>query len=66
MNGEPQKIESAFVRPEEAAAMIGVGLTKFYSLLKDGAVKSSKLGHSRMIARTEVQAFIERLKAEAA
>ncbi|RUX03313.1 MAG: DNA-binding protein [Mesorhizobium sp.] len=58
--------ESAFVAPEEAAAMIGIGRSMLFELLKAGTIKSSRLRSRRLIAREEVQRFIDQLKAEAA
>ena len=46
------------VRPAEAAAMLGVGLTTTYMLMNTGKLKAVKLGTARLITVSSIQALI--------
>jgi excisionase family DNA binding protein len=52
--------ERLSVGVEEAAEMLGVGRSSVFTLVKDGALKSFKVGKRRLIAVAELQAFLER------
>ncbi len=45
----------------EAKKALGIGNTKFYDLLKDGALRSRKIGRRTVIAADDLHAFIAAL-----
>ena len=45
---------------EEAAEMLGVGRSSVFGLVKDGLLRSIKIGKRRLIPLTELRAFLER------
>lgn len=49
--------------PEQACRLLGVGRTRLYAFLKDGDLRSVKLGKSRRIPRSALDEFLERLSA---
>ena len=51
--------------PEEAAEMVAIGRTKLYALLRVGAIESVRIGGSRRIPADALEAYVERLRAEA-
>jgi len=56
--------EPVAVAPATAAAMLGIGRSRFYELLHDGEIKSFRLGRRRLIRVSELHALIERLAAQ--
>jgi excisionase family DNA binding protein len=50
---------------EHAADMLGIGRSSVFALLKEGTLKSVKVGKRRLILVSEVQAFLDRLQAGA-
>jgi excisionase family DNA binding protein len=46
---EETKPERLFLKPSEAAQMIGVSRAKIYELISSGAIPSKKIGDSGMI-----------------
>jgi len=54
------------VRPEDAAALLGLGRTKVYELMRSGALRSVKIGGLRRIPATALVEFVARLEAEEA
>jgi excisionase family DNA binding protein len=60
---EPQAVERLLFKPEEAAAILGVGRTKFYELLASGAVASVHIGSARRVAMTALVDYVARLHA---
>lgn len=48
-------------RPKEAAAVLAISLARLYELLAAGEIASIKLGASRRITRTELEAYVARL-----
>jgi excisionase family DNA binding protein len=56
-----QPVERLLFRPEEAAAILGLGRTKFYELLACGAVASVHIGSSRRVAMTALEDYVARL-----
>lgn len=48
-------------RPEEAARLLGCGRTRVFALIGSGDLRSVKLGKSRRIPRSAIDAFIESL-----
>lgn len=50
---------------EESAAQIGVTRTMFYGLMRDGQIKTIKIGRRRLITRKELLRFLEEKVQEA-
>jgi len=48
------------VRVEEAAEILGIGRSMLFLLLKDGRLKSVKIGKRRLIPLLELEAFLLR------
>ena len=51
---------AALLTVEAAAEVMSIGRTAMYKLVQDGEVRSIKVGRSRRIPRTELDAFITR------
>ena len=49
-----------------AAEKIGVGVTKTYELIKDGAIQTVQIGRRRLVVGKSLDEMIERLAAEQA
>jgi excisionase family DNA binding protein len=49
----------------EAARLIGVCRSRLYELLKDGDLKSIKLGKRRLVVRRSISELIRKLEAQA-
>jgi excisionase family DNA binding protein len=47
---------------EEAAELLGLGRSSVFILMKDGTLKSLKVGKRRLIAMSELEAFLARLQ----
>lgn len=57
----PTPLERLLVKPEDAAAMLGIGRTRIYELLARGEIPSRRLGRSRLIDPEDVRAYAARL-----
>lgn len=53
------------LRVEEAAAMLGIGRTRMFTLIDSGEVASLKLGRSRRVPVDAIRAYVDGLMAEA-
>jgi excisionase family DNA binding protein len=53
-------VEKILLTPIEAAAMLSIGRTKLYELMRTGDLFSVRLGGSRRIPRESVEAFVSR------
>jgi excisionase family DNA binding protein len=53
------KVERLLYTREEAAAALGIGLTKMKQLISTGEIRSLKIGRSRRITVTSVNEFIQ-------
>ncbi len=51
---------------EEAGQLLGVGRTTVYQLIGDGEIRTVKIGRSRRVARCDLEAFVEQLRADVA
>ncbi len=51
--------EKLLLTREEAAAALGIGLTKMKELLADGVIVSIKIGRLRRIKKTSLQEYIQ-------
>lgn len=49
------------LKPEEAAKELGVGRDRVYQLLKSGALLSVKIGNSRRIRYSDLEAYVASL-----
>lgn len=54
------------VPPNEAFAMLGVGITKGYELLNSGELKYFKIGRATRVTVDSIHAFVERSVAASA
>lgn len=54
-------MERLLFTPEEAAAMLGVGRTRVYDLIRTGDLASVKIGRSRRINSRAMGEFVESL-----
>ncbi len=52
---------SLLVSVEQAAAILGIGRTRFFDLVMSHAVTSVKIGRRRLIVRSSLAEFVERL-----
>ena len=52
---------SLLVSVEQAAAILGIGRTRFFDLVMSNAVTSVKIGRRRLIVRSSLAEFVERL-----
>lgn len=50
---------------EEAAEIVGVGMTKMYELLRVGAIRSVRIGRCRRIPHDALAAFVDELRESA-
>jgi excisionase family DNA binding protein len=55
------QIAPAVLNPREAAKYIGVGRTKFFELLRDGAIPMKKSGKHTLVKVSDLDAWIEAL-----
>src|ERR1700722_4596960 len=63
-NGHPNRDQlnkSLLVTVEEAARLLGIGRTTMFELIGSGDVKSLRLGRRRLIARKNLESFIDEL-----
>lgn len=58
-------MERLLFNPNEAAAILGMGRSRVYDLMRSGALKSVKVGRSRRIHRDAIEAFIKSLTEQA-
>lgn len=57
-SGDPVRL---LYRPEEAAAVLGLGRTKVYELMATGALRSVKVGGARRVSATALADFVAEL-----
>lgn len=50
---------------EQAARALGVGRSLVFTLLKEGQLKSIRVGKRRLVLATELQAFLDRQQQKA-
>ncbi len=55
-----------WVRPREAARLSGIGLTRFYDLIRTGEVISVKRGRMRLVSVASIEQLAERIGKSAA
>lgn len=54
-------MDKLLLKPEEAALLLGIGRSKLYELLAEGAITSVRIGSCRRIAPAALQEFIARI-----
>jgi excisionase family DNA binding protein len=58
--------QKTWMRPEEAAAYLGIGRTRMYALLgSDEGIPSVRIGRTRHVRRTDLDGYMERKFEEA-
>lgn len=57
-------MDKLLLTPEEAAEALSIGRSKLYELLAHGTLRSVTIGACRRVARTDLDAFVERLRSE--
>jgi len=62
--GRTVPVEPVLLPVEEAARALGVGRTQFFVLLREGRIRSVKVGRRTLIPMSEVQRFAEELARE--
>lgn len=50
----------------ESAEVLGIGRTLLFELIREGRIPSVKLGHRRLIPRSDLEEFVQSLQREAA
>jgi excisionase family DNA binding protein len=63
---ETQSPAKDVMSPEDLAEYLGCGRTYAYSLLRDGQIRSFKLGKLRRIRRQDVERYLEALATQEA
>jgi excisionase family DNA binding protein len=56
-------VPPVLLTPEQAARALGLGRTTVYALIRDGELRSVRLGRSRRIPYAHLIEFVERLNA---
>ncbi len=51
---------------DEAAEQLGIGRTLVYELIREERLRTVKLGNRRLVARVDLEAFIESLRGRVA
>jgi hypothetical protein len=59
-----KEVEPVAVRPKDAFAAIGVGVTKGYELIGSGELEAIKIGRATRITVASINALVARLIAE--
>ena len=58
-------IEQLLLTVDETAVRLGIGRTVVYELMANGELESLKIGRSRRILSSTVEAYVERLRERA-
>ena len=51
---------------EEAARMLSIGRSAIFRLMREGELRGVRIGASRRFPREEIEAYVQRLRAEQA
>jgi excisionase family DNA binding protein len=54
-------MDRLLLTPREAATALGIGRSKLYELLRIGAIASVRIGSSRRIPASALEAYVKRL-----
>lgn len=57
-------MEKLLLTPEEAAAIVAVGRTRMYELMRAGLVESVRIGASRRVPARALEEYVRRLQQE--
>jgi excisionase family DNA binding protein len=57
--------EQRLSRVQEAAAVLGISRTTVYALISAGALRALKIGRSVRVAATDIDAYVDALRADA-
>lgn len=57
-------VDELLLKPEDAARKLRVSRTTLYALLRDGDLRSVRIGRCRRIPTAELIAYVERLLGE--
>ena len=63
MEATTTEVERVLLRPEEVAAMLGIGRSIVFELLRSGELRSVKIGKSRRIPTVAVYEYVDGLSA---
>lgn len=55
-------MQTLLLKPEEAAACLGICRSKVYELMRAGTLESVQIGASRRVPRDAVDSFIAQLR----
>jgi excisionase family DNA binding protein len=64
-SSKEHSMQPLLVSIDEGARIVGLGRTMLYQLIAKNQIKSVKIGRARRIVLTDLEAYIERLRAEA-
>lgn len=62
----PEQLAPLMLRPQDAAAAIGIGRTKMFELIASGEVASVLIGRCRCVPHSALQQYVLRLLADSA
>lgn len=57
-------MEKLLLTPEETAEVMGIGRSKVYELLREGALESVRIGGSRRVPTAAVEEYVRRLRGQ--
>lgn len=58
-------VEKVLLTPEEAAEALSLGRTKVYELIREGALRSVRIGKCRRVPAAALDEFVDRLSGAA-
>ncbi|MCZ2837179.1 helix-turn-helix domain-containing protein [Modestobacter sp. VKM Ac-2985] len=62
----PEAVPFRLMHPtDESAALLGVGRSVLYGLLRNDVIPSIRLGGKRLVARADLEAYVDRLRSQA-
>lgn len=63
---ETMTVRPLLLRPEVAAEALGISRARLYELFASGHIETVKIGKSRRVPLAELEAYVERLRQQAA
>ncbi|WP_026124534.1 excisionase family DNA-binding protein [Nocardiopsis baichengensis] len=61
---QPTTTDKKLLRVEEAAKLLGIGRTRAFELIKEGRLRSVKLGKTRLVPAKALDELVELLLSE--